>query len=320
MSIIRSENDWWLEDGGDDVVVSGTSGAVVISQLAPGQAHEPAFDYYEKVGYVARGLATLFVLDLSDTLRAQELPEGSFFRIPPTLISWMRNDTNVQTTVTLGLVPAYAEQGGEVLDATPLHAEWEDPDDLIAVRKGWPADPRQYPISERDQQEALTRPLAGLVQLPDDVSEIGITNHLNVPLRTKIVCGERASIMVAQREGTYHSTPHVHPAEQINAVIRGSNWAYCVGPDGEHTAVETGQGSIFRFPNLVPHWAWGRDGSGSKVVEFHFPGLHGDPDMAGGTVSLVTSDPLLETPTDRARNIFVDAASIPVEDIEAATV
>jgi hypothetical protein len=320
VSIIRSENDWWLDESGEDVVVTGRDGAVIVVQLAAGEEREPAFDYYEKVGYVARGTVVLFVLDLSDTLRAQELKEGSFFRVPPTLISWLRNDSETPATVTVGLAPAYAEQGGELLDATALHAEWEDPDDLMQVRRGWTADPRQYRLSENDQREALGRPLNGLVQLPNEVNEIGITNHLNVPLRTKIVCGERISIMVAQREGAYHSTPHVHPAEQINAVIRGSNWAFCVGPDGEHTAVETGQGSIFRFPNLVPHWAWGRDGSGSKVVEFHFPGLHGDPDMAGGTVSLVTADPILETPTDRARNIFVDAASIPVEDIEAATV
>jgi hypothetical protein len=274
----------------------------------------------EKVGYVARGTVTLFVLDLGDTLRAQELPAGAFFRVPPTLISWLHNVSGAHSTVVVGLVPAYAEQGGELLDATLLHADWEDPEELMEVRRGWLADPRQYRIGESDQHGALTRPPGGLVRLPDDVSEFGISNHLNVPLRTKIVCGERVSIMVAQREGTYHSTPHVHPAEQINAVIRGSNWAFCVGPDGQQTAVETGQGSIFRFPNLVPHWAWGRDGSGSKVVEFHFPGLHGDPDMAGGTVSLVTTDPLLETPTDRARNIFIDAASIPVEAIETATV
>jgi len=320
MSTIRTDNDWWGDGDSSDVAVSGKSGAVLITQLCPGEAQPPAFDFYEKIGYVARGTVKLFVLDLSDRLRAQELPEGSFFRIPPTLISWLRNDLDRAATITTGLAPAYAEQGGELLDATPLYADWEDPEDLMPVRKGWPADPRQYQIGESDQELALTRPLEGIVQLPGAVEEFSVTNHLKVPLRTKIVCGELASIMVAGRVGAYHSMPHVHPAEQINAVIRGANWAYCIGPEGEQTAFETGTGSIFRFPNLVPHWAWGRDGSGSHVIEFHFPGLHGDPDMAVGTVSLVTDDPLLETFTDRARNIFVDATRLPVEEIESATV
>jgi hypothetical protein len=319
MSLIREDNDWWGDDS-SDVVIAARRGGVLITQLAAGKAESPAFDCYEKIGYITRGTVKLFILDLEDNLRAQELPEGSFFRVPPTLISWMRNDGQEPATVTTGVVPAYAEQGGEPLEATILCADWEDPDGFLIVRKGWPADPRQYRIGQDDQEHAYSRPPGALVKLPDSVQEIGITNHLNVPLRTKIVCGERASIMVAERVGAYHSTPHVHPAEQVNAVIEGSNWAYCVGPNRQQTAFETGHGSIFRFPNLVPHWAWGRNGSGSKVVEFHFPGLHGDPDMAGGTVSLVTGDRVLEPASDRARNIFVDRTRLPVEEMESVTV
>jgi hypothetical protein len=319
MSLIREDNDWWGSDS-SDVVIAARTGGVLITQLAAGETESPAFDYYEKLGYVARGAVTLFIVDLADKLRAQRLPEGSFFRIPPTLVSWMANDGDAAATITAGVVPAYGEQGGEPLEATMLNASWEDPDDFFVVRRGWPADPRQYPTGETEQQQALTRPPGALVKLPDSVAEFGISNHLNVPLRTKIVCAQRSSIMVATRVGAYHSTPHVHPAEQVNAVIKGSNWAYCVGPDGEQTAFETANGSIFRFPNLVPHWAWGREGDGSKVVEFHFPGLHGDPDMAGGTVSLITEDPLLEPAMDRARNIFVDPSYLPVEEMESATV
>jgi hypothetical protein len=319
MSIIRSINDWWDCDAPDGVVVAGKRGAVAITHVAPGETGVPAFDYYEKVSYVARGEVTLYVVDLDDALRAEKLSGGSFYRIPPTLISWVANTTDEPVVIMSGLVPAFPEQGGPVLDAAVLNAEWEDEDEFPPVRSGWPADPRWYRVDADARAEALAHPPAGLTRAATAVEKFGVASHLNVPLQTKMVCGERTSIMVADREGAYHSTPHVHPAEQINAVIQGSNWAYCAGPGDEQVAVETGAGSIFRFPDLVPHWAWGR-GGGSTVVEFHFPGLHGDPDLAARVVSLTSGDPLLEPRTDRARNIFVDPAAVAVEEIESATV
>lgn len=314
-----NDRDWWSADHCNDVTVTGKGGAVRVTHFRSGEAETPSFDFYEKVAYVARGTVNFFLIDLADEVRGHVLPEGSFFRVPPTLIHWVRNSDDSLATIVTGLVESRGQAWGEPLETVALAADWEHPTEFMDVRKSLPADPHQYALSTDDEQRALNGDSIELVKVADDVSDFGISNHLKVPLRTKIVFGRGVSIMVAERPGAYHSTPHVHAAEQINAVIRGSNWAYCLGPNGEHTAVETDNGSIFRFPTLAPHWAWGRDGSGSKVVEFHFPGLHGDPDMAAGAVSLIATSENLEPATDRARNVFVDNNAVPVKEIESVS-
>lgn len=316
MGLVLSDARWLEGDQRDPVVAAGKLATVTVSLVAARTAVRPVFTNYELLGYVASGSVEAFVIDLADKPRGQVLPEGSFFRVPATLIHWFRNRGDRYAVLMTVLVDNGSEPWGGDVAGTPLAADWEDPADFMRATPAWPADPGRYPVSEDDEKGALASPPNGLFRTPAEVDEFRISHHLVVPLRTKVVAGRGASIMVAERPGTYHSTPHIHAAEQINIQVEGLNWKYCVGPDGRYAASQARAGDIFRFPNMVPHWAWGRDGGGSKVVEFHVPGLHGDPDFQVGLVTLLSDDDNLEPSESRARNIFLDNAAIPIAAIE----
>lgn len=318
MALVLSDDRWLRDEGRPaSLLARGKAATVKVTTIGAESASKPAFVNYETVGYVADGTVEAFLVDLADRPRGQVLGAGSFFRIPATLIHWFRNRGAVPALLMSALVANDSPPWQGPAEGVALAAEWEDEEEFMKPAPPWQADPSRYPVGEDDEKRALGDPPRSLFRPGNEVKEFGISHHLVVPLRTKVVCGVGASIMVADRPGTYHSTPHIHAAEQINVVTRGSNWKYCIAPDGRYAAAETKAGDVFRFPTMVPHWAWGRDGSGSGVVEFHVPGLHGDPDFRVGLVSLVSDDADLEPVSTRARNIFLDTSAYPLEEIES---
>lgn len=305
-------------DTAGEVTVAGVDGAVKVWTIEAATKTHPEFLPYEVLGYVAKGTVDAFVIDLLDQPRGRRLPEGSFFRIPNTLIYWFHNHGTEAATLMAVIVRREGIDWTGQSSSIPLVAKWEDPSSVMNVMPNWPADATRYSVSDDDEEKALGNAPDGLFKIPEEAEVFEISHHLAVPLRTKVVNGVGASIMVAERPGTYHSTPHIHAAEQFNVAIRGGGNGYCVGPTGEFSSRHAAAGDIYRIPNMSPHWAWGKNGGGSKMVEFHLPGLHGDPDFRLGLVSMMSGDELLEPKDDRTRNIFLDIKSLPVEEIESA--
>lgn len=319
MGLVMSDGSWLNRDEFDPIILRGRDCVVTVESLSRGKVKAPAFTNCEMLGYVAKGSVDAFLIDLEDRPRGRSLPKGSFFRIPPTLIHWFRN-TGANSAVLMSVLVPTDRDDWESEKGTPLASAWEDESTFLKMPRSWFADVTRYAVNTDDEMKALKNPPTGLFKTAEEVGDFEISHHLVVPLRTKVVGSNVASIMVAARPGTYHSTPHIHAAEQINIVLKGSNWGFCVGPNNMYDATGHREGFMFRFPKMVPHWAWGQDGSGSSSIEFHVPGLHGDPDFKVGLVSMETSDDSLNPSMDKARNIFLDSNSVPVAEIEARSV
>lgn len=104
-------------------------------------------------------------------------------------------------------------------------------------------------------------------------------------LMAQMVFGLETSIMFAERETGYHSTPHYHDSEQLNYVLDGSIWLF-IGEDG----VLAQKGDIVRIPRNAIHWSWVREPGGCILLETHTPPLIGDEKMKNGAVSLLSAD------------------------------
>lgn len=88
-------------------------------------------------------------------------------------------------------------------------------------------------------------------------SELGegsnVLQTTNGSMVTKAVYGAKCSLMIATREGGYHSKPHRHVSEQINYVAAGSIWVFIDG-----TVFLAKKGDFYRIPADAVHWGWNR--------------------------------------------------------------
>lgn len=94
-------------------------------------------------------------------------------------------------------------------------------------------------------------------------------------LETRMVYGKSTSMVYARRPDGYHSSPHVHPAEQLNFVLEGELWMFV-----EDEAVLLEPGDFHRVPGMAVHWAKVEDGP-CVLVEAHSPPYVGDDELAG---------------------------------------
>jgi quercetin dioxygenase-like cupin family protein len=140
----------------------------------------------------------------------------------------------------------------------------------------------------------------GLKVNRDDVPEAGLSgDHLKGgELITKMVYGKTMSMMYAVRPADYHSTPHVHDAEQFNYVLDGKIWIYV---DDEAELLEPGDFS--RVPRMAVHWSKVEEGP-CAMVESHSPPYVGDEGLAGAdkekVVGLFADDEAPEAESEAA--------------------
>lgn len=87
-------------------------------------------------------------------------------------------------------------------------------------------------------------------------------------MSTKMVSGTECSIMVARRDGGYHSKPHYHESEQLNYVMAGELWVF-VETDGFLCRA----GDFFRIPANAVHWGWNRSEEPVTTFQVHAPAL-----------------------------------------------
>lgn len=109
----------------------------------------------------------------------------------------------------------------------------------------------------------------------DDVPTVGYDTGGDGELESRLVYGEEMNMLYASRPDGYHSTPHVHPAEQFNFVLEGEMWMFV-----EDEAALLRPGDFHRVPGLAVHWGRVVDGP-CVLVEGHSPPLIGDEDLVG---------------------------------------
>jgi quercetin dioxygenase-like cupin family protein len=304
MALACSGEAWLTRDHSDRIILGGASGAVEVLTVAAGESESPGFQMCEKVGYVLDGSVDFYIRDRDGDLYGQSLDAGSFLRVPSGAVHWLRNRRAEPARVVSGIGHLGSEWS--ISDQyRSLGASWEDKDAFPKVPVRWVA-AHQYAAGDDECELALSdRPPTGLVKTAEEVPSFS-TSHLT----TQMVCGERMSIMVADRHGNYHSIPHVHLAEQMNLVLGGEIKIYALGPSGERHGNRIRKGDFSRVPEMSPHWAWCESGTKTRLLEFHFPGLHGDPELARGVVPLTGGTDQFEPPARGATNIYIEGIDV----------
>lgn len=99
----------------------------------------------------------------------------------------------------------------------------------------------------------------------------------------QVAYGIDASVILASRNGGYHSKPHAHAAEQINYMLTGEAWVF-IETEGFHVKA----GDLLRIPADKVHWAWVRSDEPASVLEVHTPPLTADYEV--GRISLLTTE------------------------------
>ncbi len=133
---------------------------------------------------------------------------------------------------------------------------------------------------------------------------------------SKVVYGDAGSITRAVHPAGYHSQAHVHPGEQLNYIVSGESWAFMVDDSGRNLAFHLEAGDFYRVPAMAVHWSWNRSGGPCDVIEFHMPGVQGDPAKEEAARGLFAGDappPVLGA----GRSHFVAPHRYPIDDIEA---
>lgn len=96
-------------------------------------------------------------------------------------------------------------------------------------------------------------------------------------MKTKVVHGDECSIVVAVREGGYHSRPHYHESEQLTYVMEGEMWAFI-----EEDGFLVQAGDFFRVPANAVHWGYNRSDEPITTFQVHSPALDPGRDNVRG--------------------------------------
>jgi quercetin dioxygenase-like cupin family protein len=99
-------------------------------------------------------------------------------------------------------------------------------------------------------------------------------------MTTRSVFGLECGIMLATREGGYHSRPHRHRSEQLNYIAEGSIWVFC-----EDEAFLARAGDFYRIPAGAVHWGWNRADEPVTAFQAYAPVL--DPYNRANAVALL---------------------------------
>lgn len=309
-----------LSDGDPVVtesVVLGREGCMISTTFPPRGRQKPALVNCETLGFVRSGRPVLFVVDMNDEIRGTRLDAGSLFRVPPTIIHWMANVEDEQSVVIRGLIrgPGVPARPPENWPST-LSTQWEDTRDFMRPPRYLHADRQRYGLTEEAESTALKAGLTGLVRLAADVPVTTRNVYATSTLTVRRGHGNGGSLMVGDRPPGYHTTPHVHAAEQLNIVGRGLVRGYCMRSDDEWAAVECQAGGGFRFPYMSAHWAWNVGTEPLELIELHVPALNSDDPSSVG----LFGGSALEPEHQCARNIFVEDGMAVRAEVEAGQV
>lgn len=108
-----------------------------------------------------------------------------------------------------------------------------------------------------------------LIARKDEIGEGGnvLATHAG-GMTTRSVFGLECGVMLATREGGYHSRPHRHRSEQLNYIAEGSIWVFC-----EDRAFLARAGDFYRIPAGAVHWGWNRSDEPVTAFQAYAPVL-----------------------------------------------
>jgi quercetin dioxygenase-like cupin family protein len=161
---------------------------------------------------------------------------------------------------------------------------------------------RRLRMNEREEKRKETGTIEALrVNIKDipDAMPMPKEGLKGGQLLTRIVYGVDLNLMVATREGGYHSRPHKHDAEQFNYVLSGKIWTF-IGDEG----FENVEGDFYRMPAGKVHWGWVRSSEPCTVIEAHCPPLLSSREVEEKAVGLFMEGEQQSLKT--VENIFVD--------------
>jgi quercetin dioxygenase-like cupin family protein len=147
-----------------------------------------------------------------------------------------------------------------------------------------------------------------------DVPEIVVKPHETnaentAEFRARIVHGAETGVMLANRGPGYHTTPHMHDAEQFNYILSGEIWFFV-----EKNGYRCKAGDLMRIPKNRVHWAWNRGPGHAVVLETHAPPITANNQHNELIVSVLGPD------EDRSKttltNVFPDFDQAEMKEIE----
>jgi len=294
-----------------DTCGHGADSSIAVLSWPPSNDGRPSISSAEQLLFLINGQMKVFLMLQNGQRFAGTLKPGGFLRVPALAVSLLSNDAESPASLLQCCSPSLHEPRGS--GCVELAAPWEEE---IDCRVAWrfEVDPARYALAEQE-----TDPLTwkeGLGRSSGRVAEYAIDRGFAVSLRTRMLYGTQGSLMVASRPPDYHSTPHLHDCEQLNVVSEGQLWGFMISPAGEGVAFLLSPGSLWRVPPLTVHWAWNRGETPATLLEYHSPGLQGDPVVGAGAVSLLLADENLGYHPPRVSNLFLPVEQSVIREVE----
>lgn len=293
----------------------GRGASLTYAAMPAGARSLPHVHNGEQLTYVVSGEIWAFVIDAKGHKHAVCMQAGDFGRFPALAVHWCWNKGNAPCTLIAGHMPAlHGEQQGQ-----DMLASWEHPVTSKASHTYF-VDLAHHPIEETERvaEGGNGGRWPGLFRRGNDIAAAVADEHSSARgLTNKMVYGHAGSLMVATRQGGYHTNPHVHECEQLNFVTSGRLSSFIIAPDGAAHTLSPQAGDFWRVPSWRVHWIRSDPSAGPfQMVELHCPGLQGDPRANDRAVPLFLDDEDPKT-TGSPSNIFLEPTTYHVQDIEA---
>jgi oxalate decarboxylase/phosphoglucose isomerase-like protein (cupin superfamily) len=274
----------------------------------------------EQLTYLISGDLWTFVIDSGGRGHAFHMRAGDFGRIPMLAVHWSWNRSSSPCELIECHMPGLLQEAAGAPGARSLLAPWERP---AASAPSAPAqtffvDPAHHPVAETERGCDGAESRTGLFMHGADIAaSVADERSLARGLSNKMVYGRAGSLMVATRQGGYHTNPHVHECEQLNFVTRGRLCAFVLEPGGDGHALTASAGDFWRVPGYAVHWIRSNPADGPfEMVELHCPGLQADAGANARAVPLFADGEDRST-TGSPSNVFLDPAAYPVREVEA---
>ncbi|MFH1560193.1 MAG: cupin domain-containing protein [Chloroflexota bacterium] len=207
----------------------------------PGYHTPPHRHDSEQINYIPDGEIWFFVEDKAHKCRA-----GDFQRIPRNAIHWAWNRSDKPAAVVEPHAPPSGEHAHPDLQGG-LFDDEETP--RIRARANEHEDV-QFDPGRAEQSPPLT---SGLYVPAEKLPVVRSQHSLMVSGQVEVrgVYGTEMSLAIVARPAGYHSSPHVHDAEQISHILEGEIWFFV-----EDKGFRCKAGDFQRIPRNAIHWEW----------------------------------------------------------------
>lgn len=244
-------------------MVFGRDASLAICECVPGYHPAPHVHDSEQIVYIAEGELWIYLGGTPYHLR-----QGDFIRIPRMTMHWMWNRFDVPCVFYESNCPALIGNAEIRNSRCGLFDDGEQRPQGSYPTVIWLAEQYALEAERSDTKPAESGLLVRAADLATSVHSGAIGAKASGKLSSKCVHGLQHSLMIATRQGGYHSRPHVHDCEQINFLVKGEMWGF-MSDYGYHRF----SGDFNVVPRNMPHWAWLPTDDETVLLEVHSPVL-----------------------------------------------